>query len=78
MRTAIARAMIIKPKVLLADEPTGSLDSHTGKLISDLLLNATTPEMSLVMVTHHQPLADCAHRVLYMKNGYLGTDLGAL
>jgi putative ABC transport system ATP-binding protein len=75
MRTAIARALILKPTVLLADEPTGSLDSHTGKIISDLLLNAVTPEMSLVMVTHHQPLADCADRVLYMKDGNLGADL---
>jgi putative ABC transport system ATP-binding protein len=72
MRTAVARAMILEPTVLLADEPTGSLDSQTGKRISDLLLGMVTPDMALVIVTHHQPLADCADRILYMKDGRLG------
>ena len=72
MRVAVARAMVLEPTVLLADEPTGSLDSQTGKRISDLLLGTVTPDMALVMVTHHQPLADCAGRTLYMKDGCLG------
>jgi putative ABC transport system ATP-binding protein len=75
MRTAIARATVLEPTVLLADEPTGALDSHTGKLIAGLLLDAVTPDRALVMVTHHQPLADCADRILYMKDGCLGSDL---
>jgi len=75
MRTAVARAMILEPTVLLADEPTGSLDSHTGELISDLLLDVMTADRALVIVTHHQPLADCADRILFMKDGHLGSDL---
>ncbi len=73
MRVAIARAMVLEPTVLLADEPTGSLDSKTGEKITELLLNSVTPDMALVMVTHHQPLADSADRVLYMKDGCLGS-----
>jgi putative ABC transport system ATP-binding protein len=75
MRVAMARAMISEPTVLLADEPTGSLDSQTGKLISELLLGVVTDERALVIVTHHQPLADYADRVVYMRDGHLGSEL---
>jgi putative ABC transport system ATP-binding protein len=74
MRVAMARAMISEPMVLLADEPTGSLDSKTGKLISELLMSVVTAERALVIVTHHKPLADCADRVLYMQDGRLGSE----
>ena len=71
MRTAIARAMILDPLILLADEPTGSLDSHTGKTISGVLFQTVAATRALVLVTHNQPLACCATRILYMKDGCL-------
>lgn len=70
-RAAIARALIQEPRVILADEPTGSLDSLTGEKVSDLLLGTVTPRCTLVMVTHNQDLADKASRVVYMKDGQL-------
>ncbi|MCP4221342.1 MAG: ABC transporter ATP-binding protein [bacterium] len=75
MRVAIARAMISEPLVLFADEPTGALDSKTGKHITDLLLEVVTPERALILVTHHQPLADCADRVVYVQDGRLVDQL---
>ncbi|MHC4715627.1 MAG: ABC transporter ATP-binding protein [Planctomycetota bacterium] len=71
-RVAIARALINQPRLLLADEPTGNLDSRTGKRIVELLkqLNEDTGQ-TIVMVTHDQALASIADRVLHLRDGKL-------
>ncbi|KKK73856.1 hypothetical protein LCGC14_2889610, partial [marine sediment metagenome] len=67
---AIARALINSPKILLADEPTGNLDSHTGGQILKLLkrLNTETGQ-TIVMVTHDQALAAAANRIVHLRDG---------
>jgi len=71
MRVAIARAVVQKPKILLADEPTGNLDSRTGTRIVELLVEMVTSECALVFVTHNESLTTYADRIVYMKDGQL-------
>ena len=69
-RTAIARALISKPSILLADEPTGSLDSKTGQNVLGLLkLSVETYHQTLVMITHNLELAQMADRVVRIEDG---------
>ena len=72
-RAALARALVNQPKVLLADEPTGNLDSRTGAEIMDLIagLNKSL-QMTVVMVTHERPLAErYVHRMIFLGDGKL-------
>jgi putative ABC transport system ATP-binding protein len=72
-RAALARALVNQPKLLLADEPTGNLDSKTGTEIMDLIreLNRTL-QMTVVMVTHERPLAErYANRLIFLGDGKL-------
>jgi putative ABC transport system ATP-binding protein len=72
-RAALARALVNRPKILLADEPTGNLDSRTGTEIMDLIreLNRTL-EMTVIMVTHERPLAErYASRLIFLGDGKL-------
>jgi putative ABC transport system ATP-binding protein len=75
-RAALARALVNRPTILLADEPTGNLDSTTGDEIMDLLREINeTMQMTMVMVTHEQPRAErYAHRMILMKDGKLISD----
>ena len=70
-RVAIARALINSPEVLLADEPTGNLDSKTGKQIMELLKQLNQEGQTIVMVTHEQTLAQAADKILYLSDGRL-------
>lgn len=69
MRAAIARALITEPRLLLADEPTGTLDSRTGGKIAELLFRTVNPSRALVIVTHHLPLARQADRKIIIEDG---------
>ncbi len=74
-RTALARALIMKPALLFADEPTGNLDSRSGDIVFELLQRLCS-ELSLatVMVTHNMTLADRMDRCLTLKDGVLAQD----
>jgi len=69
-RVAIARALVNEPAILFCDEPTGNLDSKTGKEILDLLITLNTQQgVTLFMVTHDQEIAKLSNRSLYMQDG---------
>ena len=69
-RVAIARSIVIKPDLILADEPTGNLDSKNSKLISNLLFNYVEDEKaSLIIVTHDNNLANRAQKKIIIKDG---------
>jgi putative ABC transport system ATP-binding protein len=69
-RVALARAFALRPPILLADEPTGNLDSATGRVVLDLLLALNREQgATMVLVTHEQSLADSADRRILMHDG---------
>jgi putative ABC transport system ATP-binding protein len=71
-RVAIARSLVIKPDLLLADEPSGSLDDRTGDEVMDLIFNLVNEEQSsMILVTHSQSLALRCHTLWHLKNGIL-------
>lgn len=70
-RTAIARAMITQPKLILADEPTGALDSKSTDSVLDIFAELNKQGQTIVMVTHSTKAAACAGRVLFIKDGTL-------
>jgi putative ABC transport system ATP-binding protein len=73
-RTAIARALVNQPAVLLADEPTGSLDSATGAELMDLLMRLWKEGLSILLVTHDPQVAAYARRIITMKDGKIVRD----
>jgi len=78
-RVAIARALINNPSLILADEPTGNLDSRTGREILDLLLDLNRARgLTLVLVTHDPGVAARAGRVIRLKDGMIDSDGDAL
>jgi putative ABC transport system ATP-binding protein len=74
-RIAIARALANRPSIILADEPTGDLDSATGKLVMRMLFEMSRQEKATVIVATHDPaVVDMADRLLRMKDGQVITD----
>lgn len=74
-RVAIARALARKPRIVLADEPTGSLDVGTGEQVIDLLLDLVrTESLTLILVTHDETIARCADRTLVLRDGRLHSE----
>ncbi|MDO9269518.1 MAG: ABC transporter ATP-binding protein [Methylobacter sp.] len=71
-RVAIARAMIMRPEILLADEPTGNLDSKSGKEIIELLEGLNRQGVTLMIITHDQNLGDRARRKIRIVDGQIG------
>ena len=70
-RVAIARAMVGNPDLLLADEPTGALDSKSGEQIMDIFRKLSRDGMTIIMITHEQAIADCADKCYYILDGEL-------
>ena len=70
-RVAIARAMVGKPDLLLADEPTGALDSKSGDQIMEIFRKLSEEGMTIIMITHEQAIADCADKCYYIFDGEL-------
>ncbi len=73
-RVAIARALINKPSIILADEPTGNLDSVNSKIIMSELNNLHREGNTIIMVTHNPNLLEFASRVIYMRDGKIESD----
>ena len=73
-RVCIARAIVNSPKIIFADEPTGNLDSATGKKITDLLFRLNKKGVTLIIVTHDEDLAKLCNRVVRISDGKIISD----
>ena len=73
-RVAIARALVNRPAILLADEPTGNLDSRTSVEIMEILQNLNEKDLTIVLVTHEHDIAEFAKRVLVFRDGRIRKD----
>src|ERR1700691_3919459 len=73
-RVAIARALVNRPSIILADEPTGNLDSKTGVEIMSLFDELQAKGNTIVLVTHEPAIAEYAHRVVHIRDGEIASD----
>ncbi len=73
-RAAIARALINEPKLILADEPTGNLDSKSGQEVMEILQDLNGEGHTIVMVTHEKYVAECARRIVTLRDGEIIAD----
>ena len=74
-RVAIARALVNNPAIILADEPTGNLDSKTSHEIMDILGNIHADGNTVILVTHEEDISGFAHRVVRLRDGLIETDI---
>jgi putative ABC transport system ATP-binding protein len=74
-RVAIARALASQPKVLLADEPTGALDSQTSEEVMSLIKKINNEGKTILVVTHEQEIANMCKRIITLKDGVIITDI---
>ena len=74
-RVAIARAMVTKPTMLLADEPTGALDTKSGNQIMEIFRQLSDDGMTIIMITHERSIAECADKIYHILDGELCTDV---
>ena len=73
-RVAIARAIVTKPALLLADEPTGALDTKAGEQVMEIFRKLSDEGMTIIMITHEPSIARCADKCYYILDGELGTE----
>jgi putative ABC transport system ATP-binding protein len=73
-RVAIARALVNRPSIILADEPTGNLDSKTGEEIMALFDHLHSQGNTIILVTHEPDIAEYAHRVVHIRDGVIASD----
>jgi len=75
-RTAIARALIMNPKIILADEPTGNLDSDTTEIVYEILRKVNSQfKTTFVIITHDRKIAEKADRIVEIRDGRISLDI---
>lgn len=74
-RVAIARALISQPKIILADEPTGALDTQTSYEVMEILKEVNKSGISVIIVTHEQDIAERTHRIIRLTDGVIGSTI---
>ncbi|MDX1676047.1 MAG: macrolide ABC transporter ATP-binding protein, partial [Longimicrobiales bacterium] len=74
-RVAVARALVNEPAILLADEPTGNLDSATGEEIMALFEELHADGQTILLVTHEHDIAENAHRLITLRDGRVESDV---
>jgi putative ABC transport system ATP-binding protein len=73
-RVAVARALVNSPSIVLADEPTGNLDSRTGDEIMALFASLHAQGNTIILVTHEHDIAQHAHRIIHIRDGKIDSD----